>query len=168
MLLGSRPPSICIPPLGWRCRSSPRKRREVKRTDTRIPVPVPDPSLLIPFADPHNLNARRRLPDSTESTSVPVVRLARVAVLEQHPLDGVLQLSSPAWMGSTRGAVPTLSASPTSHFVSNEEKYEKPLEKPHPQRHGKRLDEEAEPCPGRKSGRPPTSWNVNDLLHNCC
>ena len=39
-----------------------------------------------------------------------------------------------AWMGSTRGAVPTPSASPTSHFFSNGEK--------------------CEPCLGRKSGRP--------------
>ena len=74
------------------------------------------PPVLIPFADPHSLNAKRRLPDSTESTSVPVVRLARVAVLEQHPLDGVLQLSSRRGWGSTRGAVPTPSAKPTSHF----------------------------------------------------
>ena len=92
---GESPTQYLYTALVWRCNSSLRRqRREVKRGDTRIPVPVPDPSLLIPFADPHNLNARRRLPDSTESTSVPVVRLARVAVPEQHPLEGILQLSS--------------------------------------------------------------------------
>ena len=51
--------------------------------------------LLTPFADPHNPNARRRLPDSAVSTSVPVVRLASVAFTVPHPLDGVLQMSSP-------------------------------------------------------------------------
>ena len=60
----------------------------------RFRVPVPDPSLLIPFTVPHHLNARRWLPDSTESASVPVVRLARFVILEPHPLFGDLQLRS--------------------------------------------------------------------------
>ena len=66
---------------------------EVESGDTRVPVPVPDSSLLILFAVPHDIDARRRLPDSTVSTSVPEVRLASVLLPEPHPLDGVLQLS---------------------------------------------------------------------------
>ena len=59
--------------LGWRCRPSPRrKRREVKRRDARVPVPVPHPSLLIPFAVPHDLDTSWSLPDCTVSTSVPM------------------------------------------------------------------------------------------------
>ena len=47
-------------------RSSPRrKRREVIRTDTRIPVPVTDHSHLIPFAEPRDPDTSWRLPDST-------------------------------------------------------------------------------------------------------
>ena len=49
--------------LGWRYRSSPRrKRRENKREDTRVPVPLPDPSLLILFAVPHDLDTSWCLP----------------------------------------------------------------------------------------------------------
>ena len=55
--------------LGWRCRSSlRRKRKEVMCTDTGAPVPVPKPSLL-----PNHLDARRWLPDRLLSASVPVV-----------------------------------------------------------------------------------------------
>ena len=93
--------------LGWWYRSSPRrKRREVKRTDTRIPVPVPDPTLLIPFADPHDLDTSWCLPDCTVSTSVPVVGLVSVAFPELHPLNGVrrdLQLSSQRGWADTGG-----------------------------------------------------------------
>ena len=95
--------------LGWGYSSSPRrKRREVKRRDARVPVPVPDQSLLIPFDDPHHLDARRWLPDSTESTSVKVEGLARVAVPEVHPLEGVrqgraFQLSSRRGWAATGG-----------------------------------------------------------------
>ena len=64
-------------------------------TNTRIPVPVPDTSLLIPFADPHDLDTRWCLPDCSVGTSVPVVGLASRAFPELHPLDGILQLSSP-------------------------------------------------------------------------
>ena len=104
---------VFVSALGWRYSSSPwRKRREVKRRDARVPVPVPDQSLLIPFADPHHLDARRWLPGRRSSASVPVARLARVVIPEPHPLNGV----QPAWMGSTRGAVPTPSAKQPSHF----------------------------------------------------
>ena len=58
------------------------------------PVPVPDPSLLISFTVPHDLDTSRSLPDCTVSTSVRDVSLASVAFPEPHPLDGVLQLSS--------------------------------------------------------------------------
>ena len=50
----------------------------------------PDPSLLIPFAEPHNLNTSWSLPDCTVSTSVPEVSLASGAFPEPHPLDGDL------------------------------------------------------------------------------
>ena len=81
--------------LGWRSRSSPRrKRREDKRGETRVPVPVPDPSLLILFAVPHDLDTIWSQPDCTVCTSVPVISLASVAFLEPHPLNGDLQLSS--------------------------------------------------------------------------
>ena len=80
--------------LGWRYSSSPRrKRREKKRGDTRVLVPVPDPSLLILFAVPHDLDTIWSQPDCTVSTSVPEVRLANVAFIEPHPLNGVRQLS---------------------------------------------------------------------------
>ena len=81
--------------LGWRYSSSlRRKRREVKRRDARVPVPVIDLSLLIPFAVPHDLDTSWSPPDCTVSTSVPEESLASVAFPEPHPLDGVLQLSS--------------------------------------------------------------------------
>ena len=81
--------------LGWRCRPSPRrKRREVIRTDTRVPVPVAKDPLLIPSTVPDNLDTSWYLPDSRSSASVPEVGLASVAIPELHPLDGDLQLSS--------------------------------------------------------------------------
>ena len=81
--------------LGWRCRLSPRrKRREVIRTDTSIPVPIVEDPLLIPSTVPDNLDTSWYLPDSRSSASVPVVGLASVAIPELHPLDGNLQLSS--------------------------------------------------------------------------
>ena len=84
--------------LGWRYSSSPRrKRREEKRGDTRVPVPVPDPSLLILFAVPHDLDTIWSQPDCTVSTSVPEVRLANVA-------------EPPPWMSWGAEAVPTPSA----------------------------------------------------------
>ena len=93
---GKPPAQYLHTALGWRYRSSPRrKRREVERGDTRVPVPVPDQSLLILFAVPHDLDARRWLPGRRSSASVPAARLARVVIPEPHPLDGVLQLSSP-------------------------------------------------------------------------
>ena len=65
---GKSPAQYLCTALGWRYRSSPRrKRREVKRGDTRVPVPVPDPSLLIPFAVPHDLDTSWSTPDSTVS-----------------------------------------------------------------------------------------------------
>ena len=92
---GKPPAQYLYTALGWRYRSSlRRKRREVKRGDTRVPVPVPDPSLLILFAVPHILDTSWSQPDCTVCTSVPEVSLASVAFPEPHPLDGVLQLSS--------------------------------------------------------------------------
>ena len=91
---GRPPTQYLYTALGWRYRSSlRRKRREVERGDTRVPVPVPDPSLLILFAVPHDLDTSWSSPDCTVSTSVPEVRLANVFLPEPHPLDGVLQLS---------------------------------------------------------------------------
>ena len=139
----SRPPSIYIPP-------SPRKRRDDKRGDTRVPVPVPDPSLLVPFADAHSLNARRRLPDSTESTSVPVVRLARVAVLEQHPLDGVLQLSS-------RRGWARLGEQCT--FFKSEKSAKKPLHQAPPRHHSNQLESEKT----KTLANPVQGENLEDL-----
>ena len=72
------------------------------RTDTRIPVPVPDLSLLRHLADPDDLDTSWSLPDSRKGASVPVEGLASVAFPELHSLEGVrqgraLQLSS--WRG---------------------------------------------------------------------
>ena len=124
--------------LGWRYSSLPRrKRREVKRTDTRVPVPVPDPSLLILFAVPHDLDTSWSLQDCTVSTSVPEESLASVALPEPHPLDGVLQLSSPrgwARLGEQ------FRAKPTSHFFKFGEKCEKPLHQAHLQNHENQLE----------------------------
>ena len=91
---GKPPAQYLYTALGWRYCSSPkRKRREEKRGDTRVPVPVPDPSLLILFAVPHDIDASWSTPDCTASTSVPEVRPASVLLPEPHPLDGALQLS---------------------------------------------------------------------------
>ena len=91
---GKPPAQYLYTALGWRHRSSlRRKRREVKRGDTRVSVPVPDPSHLILFAVPHDFDTSRSTPDCTVSTSVPEVRLASVFLPEPHPLDGVLQLN---------------------------------------------------------------------------
>ena len=107
--------------LGWRYRPSPRKRREVKRTDTRIPVPVPDPSLLIPFTDPHDLGTSWCLPDSRSSASVPVEGLAGFAFHELHRPDRVrqgrdLQLSSRRGWAATGGHPRTRVRSPLRTF----------------------------------------------------
>ena len=59
-----------------------------------------------------------------------------------------------AWMGSTRATVPTLSASPTSHFFKRGKVRKTPV-KPHLHRHANdSMRKLRNPGPGRKSGRP--------------
>ena len=78
--------------LGWRCSSSlRRKRREVICTGTCFLVPVPGPSLLGLHTNPHNSDARRRLPLRNTSAPVPKEGLA-IGVTGQtrvgaHPRD---------------------------------------------------------------------------------
>ena len=66
-----------------------RQRRKSVTTGTGASVPVPNITLLVPVADPNNLDARRCLPDSRLRATVLEVGPASVHVTELHPLDGV-------------------------------------------------------------------------------